>query len=73
MVVVDDDIGIECKLCNFWFHCKSQNVSRKSYDIINEEADAIHWYCTTYNEAASNMLKIMTSLQKEQSSLKKEV
>ena len=74
LIVMEDDSAIECELCGFWFHCTCQNVSMKLYDTINDlDCDTLHWYCRTCNGTAGSMLKMMTSLQTNQSELKTEV
>lgn len=33
--VLDSDLGIECELRKYWFHCTCQDVPKKLYETLN--------------------------------------
>jgi hypothetical protein len=34
--------GIQCELCDLWFHCKCENIVEDTYKLMNQ--DKIHFY-----------------------------
>jgi hypothetical protein len=44
--VGNNDHGIQCEICDKWFHIKCQNISEDGYKTLSE-ISALHWFCQT--------------------------
>jgi hypothetical protein len=42
--VTDNKKGIQCEICEKWYHIKCQDISEESYKALKEIHTA-HWYC----------------------------
>jgi len=61
--------GIECEVCEKWFHCKCEKVAAGTYKAL-EQDKALHWYCGGCSRGVVNTWK---RLQEKQEFLEKEV
>lgn len=61
--------GVECEICEGWYHCKCANVSSTTYKAI-EEDKAIHWYCSG---CSKGVVSIWKKLKERQEALEEEV
>ena len=61
--------GIECEVCERWFHCKCEKVAVGTYKAL-EQDKALHWYCGGCSRGVVNTWK---RLQEKQEFLEKEV
>ena len=59
---VSDIEGVQCEVCDRWFHCKCQSVSDSTYRAMSE-CKGIHWFCTMCNEGAEKLLPLLTRIQ----------
>ena len=67
----DDEQSIECDCCLLFFHIICVNVSTKKLDAVEEHK--LKWYCMNCEPAAKKLKQICTSLQAQQSAMKKEI
>ncbi len=76
-VITDDpNGGIQCDICNFWFHATScQKMSQLRYSALNEEHDdnSLHWYCDRCRVSAKKMLTSLTTISHDIDLLKVDV
>ena len=79
LVVNDDDLAINCELCNEWYHISCSNIGETLYELIDpEEGDrpvGFQWYCGTClpiintlkqahrNKRDSNLQHVSTGVQ----------
>jgi len=61
--------GIECEVCERWFHCKCEKVAVGTYKAL-EQDKALHWYCNGCSRGVVNTWK---RLQEKQEFLETEV
>ena len=54
-IVADTDNGLQCEVCEKWFHCKCIEVSEEAYKVISD-TDALHWYCKACNVSVEKSL-----------------
>ena len=71
-IVTDRDKGIECEICEGWYHIKCQKVSDDTYSNLSENS-SIHWFCSWCNKGASKILKTLKEMKDLQLSLEKDV
>jgi hypothetical protein len=64
------DKSIQCKLCELWFHCKSENMAEDTYELMNQ--DKIYFYCGRCNIAASKLLRTILHMRARQKRLEEE-
>ncbi len=69
--VTDEDEGLQCEICQEWFHCVCLEMPSESYRFINENSVSIHWYCCRCNKEVSSMIAMITKLQQRQDKLEK--
>ena len=68
---IDDEQSIECDCCLLFFHIVCVNVSVQKLDAVAEHK--LKWYCMNCEPAAMKLKQICTSLQAQQSFMKKEI
>ena len=60
-VVIDDDLAINCDLCDKWYHLKCTNVHEELYQQLDPaEGDpplGIQWYCNDCLPIINNLIK----------------
>jgi chemotaxis regulatin CheY-phosphate phosphatase CheZ len=64
------DKGIQCEICELWFHCKCENVAEETYKLMNQ--DRVHYYCGRCDKAVGKMLKTVMEVQTRQKKLEDE-
>ena len=65
------DEGLECEICERWFHCACQGVSTDTYKVLEQEC--IHWYCTSCNKRVAKLVKTVAKLEERQDKLEEEL
>jgi len=54
--------GIQCEICEQWFHSLCVNISKDVYESISKN-DQMHWYCMGCNAGANQMIKQLKIIQ----------
>ena len=62
-LVTDRDNGLQCELCDGWFHAGCQDVTDDDYKTLNKLAMAVHWYCKTCNISVQKVMGSVARLQ----------
>ena len=47
-LVTESDKGVQCEICNKWYHSKCQDITEEAYKDISE-METLHWYCKICN------------------------
>lgn len=69
--VADGENGLQCEICEKWFHSKCAEVSDEAYAIICD-TDALHWYCKACNVSMEKCIaKIQAKVEKLEEDMKK--
>ena len=58
------DPGIECEICENWFHIKCEDMSQEEYDFLIAHK-SLHWYCTGCNKSVATTIKLFNSLKQK--------
>ena len=59
--VGDQDDGVCCEICNFWYHCRCQAMSEAMYKVLNRYSE-FHWFCRHCNRGAGKLFTAITYL-----------
>jgi len=70
--VLDKDKGIQCEVCELWFHPKCQDISEELYKYL-EEKDSLHWFCSMCNVSVTRIIKSIAAVQAKQDKMEKEL
>lgn len=70
--VLDKDNGLQCEICEHWFHAKCQNITDDAYKLLGQ-FDAIHWFCSGCNKGLAKIFKTLAGMQEKQVKLEKDV
>jgi len=62
-LVTDRDNGLQCELCDWWFHAGCQDVTDDDYKALNKLQVAVHWYCKTCNVSVQKIRDSVARLQ----------
>src|SRR5260221_11689392 len=62
--VLGKDHGLQCEICEIWFHAKCQNMTEDTYRVLNQES--IHWFCKGWDKRVAEMVKKMAKMQLRQ-------
>lgn len=61
--VSDKEQGIQCEICNKWYHCACQGINDKLYSAISEFEKDIHWFCKACRDGADKILAVVVQIQ----------
>lgn len=70
-VVRDDDNGMQCEICEEWYHAKCQNINDEGYKVLGMEN--IHWYCIGCNRGIGKITGTLAKVQQKQEKLEREM
>lgn len=77
VVVYKDDKGIQCELCELWFHASCQNMQEGQYKALVEDSESdspvLHWFCCYCDRSAVKILSGFMKMQKQIDDLQQEV
>lgn len=65
------DEGLQCEVCERWYHLKCQDVTEEVYKILDQEC--IHWYCKGCNKRVAKLVKAVAKLEERQDRLEEEL
>ena len=69
-VVKAEDQGIECEICNPWYHSSCVDITDIEYEVLTtHKIGSIHWYCATCNVNSVQLLSLVFGLQKMESDM----
>ena len=63
--VLDKESGVQCEVCEGWFHCRCQQVPEETYKFLMEN-ESIHWYCSGCNRGVSKIIQTLAKIQERQ-------
>jgi hypothetical protein len=64
------DKGIQCEICELWFHCKCENVMEDTYKLMSQ--DKVHYYSGRCDKVVGKILKTVLEVQTRQKKLEEE-
>ena len=64
-MVGEKDDGIQCEICQTWFHPKCVDVSAELYGYLQKCAN-IHWYCDTCNKGIGQVVEELSKVKNRQ-------
>lgn len=74
LVVGDNDLALECEICDKWFHISCINIGKTCYNAMKRNSSqGVHWYCSACDKVANNFIKKLSKLQEEHSKLEARV
>ena len=68
-MVTDDTNGLQCELCNTWYHTKCQGVQDSLYQALNEYSTEIFWFCKQCKQGAEKFFELYVQIQTKLSSV----
>ena len=69
--VMNKDSGLQCEICDNWFHSKCENISDETCKVLGL-SDTIHWYCSGCNRGVSKILQALANIQARQDVLERD-
>jgi len=69
--VTGKDKGIQCEICQGWWHCRCEKINEEGYKLLNMEN--IHWFCSACNSIIGRILPTLTKLEINQIKLEEEL
>lgn len=49
-------MGLECEMCQHWFHAKCEEINKKDYELISKVIDKVSWHCSSCHSLAFNIM-----------------
>jgi chromosome segregation ATPase len=71
-LVADTDQGLQCEICEGWYHAKCEKVGGEAYAVL-QGSEALHWYCAGCNKGVQKILRVLVEVQARQDKLEKEL
>ena len=70
-LVKDNDKGVQCDICEHWYHANCVKISSDVYSVISVKED-LDWYCVTCKRGIKQNKKDLNTLHLENERLKEE-
>ena len=65
--VLEEHNGIECEICEKWFHAECVDLESAEYEVLARHTKGyLHWYCHVCNDETSKLMKTVFSIQEKQ-------
>lgn len=71
VTVKDQDLGLQCEVCEGWWHAKCEGIGEEGYKVLQMENT--HWYCIGCNKGIGKIIAAVNKVQKKQERCDKEV
>lgn len=69
--VTDEQNGLQCEVCEGWYHAECQDMTQDTYKIMNQ--DCIHWFCKRCDKRVSKLVKTVAKLEERQDRMEVEL
>jgi len=56
-IVSNEDLALECEICETWFHISCEDITKQEYDFLSDHK-SVHWYCSTCNKNVAKVIRI---------------
>ena len=66
------DKGVQCEICEVWYHAKCEGVSEDTYKYL-QKGQGVHWYCKACDKGVAKLLTAITNLQRKQDKLELDI
>jgi len=70
--VKDKDCGVQCELCDKWWHTKCEGIRKEAYEMMQEER-GIKWFCSQCREKVGNVLEEMKKIKSKTTDLEEKM
>lgn len=68
-----NDNGIQCEICELWYHIKCEDMSEQLYKALCTFQQDLHWYCSSCKKGANKLLTIVCRLQGRMDKMEEEM
>lgn len=65
------DKGLQCEICNWWFHPNCQDISSDTYKFLSKNT-GLHWYCKGCERGALKTKQLLSVISEKQDCLQNE-
>ena len=66
-----NDKGVQCEICEIWYHSKCEDVEDDTYKLLNQ--DKVHFYCGRCDQIFGKILKSVMEVKKQQEKMISEI
>ena len=70
LMVKDQDLGLQCELCEGWWHANCEGISEEGFKVL--QLDNTHWYCLACNNSVGKILAAVNKLQMKHDKMENE-
>jgi hypothetical protein len=70
-VVGKGEKGVQCEICEIWFHCRCEEVEEDTYKLLRQSK--VHFFCGRCDRAAGKILKTVVELKEKQNRMEKDI
>ena len=56
-VVKDHQNGLQCDMCDMWFHCGCEKVSAEEYELLERSDSVAQWFCSACRGQVKNLTR----------------
>lgn len=70
--VGDKELGVQCELCDKWFHAGCVKIPEDVYKVLGKIAN-LHWFCEVCNSNACKLFVTLTKLNERVGQLESDV
>ena len=71
--VKDAEKGVECEVCEIWFHCACQNIGEQLYAVLMDKNNRISWYCNYCDRGAKKLMGKIVRLENHRDKTEQEI
>ena len=67
-LVTDSGEGVQCEICEYWFHAPCQKLNKTEYGFLMKQKgiSQFHWYCDRCNKSAAGMVSLISKIKVKQ-------
>jgi len=70
---VSDQEGVQCEICDKWYHCRCQSIAEPMYSALNQFSTELHWFCKGCRGGAEKLLAAMSRMHEKMDKIEEEL
>ena len=67
--MLDMDSGLQCEVCDLWYHTKCQKVSDDMFEFLEKNAGT-HWNCKSCSKSMAKVLQTLLRCKSDKTNWK---
>jgi hypothetical protein len=65
-ICTEDELSVECEICEYWHHISCKGISQETLDVLGANQQTLHWYCSKCNVGWKKIFNYVARIQRRQ-------